>query len=96
MKCVKEKCKKNATHVVAPERRIGLSHSQVEYCSQHTEPYRAYPDDFEIKPIKALKKCANTKCRKERPISEMSVCMDSRPIERYVCDLKCMKEFYSA
>ena len=38
------------------------------------------------------KPCAS--CGIEQPASEMKVCMDSRQMHRYVCDSKCMIEFY--
>lgn len=37
-------------------------------------------------------KCAY--CRKEKPLSEMKVCMDAG-LHRYVCDSKCMTNFYT-
>ena len=38
------------------------------------------------------KACAS--CGKERSIHTMKVCMDSRQMHRYVCDQRCMIEFY--
>lgn len=39
-----------------------------------------------------LKKCAA--CRTEKPVSKMKVCMHAE-MHRYVCDSKCMADFYS-
>ncbi len=39
-----------------------------------------------------LQKCAN--CGKEKSAKELSVCMDYRQMHRYVCDSKCMAQFY--
>lgn len=40
-----------------------------------------------------MRKCAA--CGQERPLAEMKTCMDSRPMHRYVCDTKCMIQFYA-
>lgn len=42
--------------------------------------------------VTVMRKCAS--CGKEKPIEDMKICMDSRPMHRYVCDAKCMKDFY--
>lgn len=39
------------------------------------------------------KRCAA--CGTSRKVSEMLTCMDSRPMHRYVCNTKCMKDFYA-
>lgn len=39
-----------------------------------------------------LKRCAA--CRKERPVSDMKTCMHNQ-MHRYVCDSKCMHDFYN-
>jgi len=38
-----------------------------------------------------IKSCAN--CGKENPVKDMKVCMHAG-MHRYVCDSKCMREFY--
>jgi hypothetical protein len=40
---------------------------------------------------KTLKKCAS--CRKEKPVENMETCMHAQ-MHRYVCDSKCMSDFY--
>lgn len=40
-----------------------------------------------------MRKCAS--CGKEKPLSEMKTCMDSRPMHRHVCDTNCMIKFYA-
>lgn len=39
-----------------------------------------------------VKRCAA--CRKEKPVSEMKTCMHAQ-MHRYVCDSKCMRDFYN-
>ena len=41
---------------------------------------------------RALKRCAA--CGEERPVSEMKTCMHNQ-MHRYVCDSKCMHDFYN-
>ena len=40
-----------------------------------------------------MRRCAA--CDKEKPLSEMKTCMDSRPMHRYVCNTECMIQFYA-
>ena len=42
--------------------------------------------------MSGLTKCAA--CRKEKPVSEMKTCMHNQ-MHRYVCDAKCMHDFYN-
>jgi len=40
-----------------------------------------------------IRKCAT--CGKESPALDMKTCMDHRQMHRYVCDSKCMMDFYA-
>lgn len=42
--------------------------------------------------LKVMKKCAA--CRAEKPVSEMKTCMHNQ-MHNYVCDSKCMSDFYN-
>jgi len=43
--------------------------------------------------LSVRRKCAA--CGTEKPLVDMKVCMDSLSMRRYVCDSKCMIEFYA-
>ena len=62
-----------------------------EDCNKHGPDF----SDDEQSSVEALvmRKCAT--CRTERPEDEMLICMDSRPMHRYVCSRKCMIDFYA-
>ena len=46
-----------------------------------------------VNPVKKMV-CANAICSKERPTSDMKVCLDKSQEPRYVCSNDCMTEFY--
>lgn len=52
MQCIstdRNRCPKDAEFVV--KKKVDLSHRQAEYCADHAEPYKAYPDDFSVDPL---------------------------------------------
>lgn len=56
-------------------------------------PLSVYGDNANC-PANRLVICRCAACGKDIEQSQADVCMDSRQMHRYVCDSKCMSDFY--